>query len=64
VLLSLGRHDMLLPFAAAETLRERLTTAGAQVEWHAFLGGHEIPSVVLGALRGFLAARLATSPGQ
>jgi phospholipase/carboxylesterase len=58
VLLSHGRHDQLLPFSVAEALRDRLTAVGAAVEWHAFLGGHEIPQVVLSALRGFLAARL------
>ena len=54
VLQSHGRHDMLLPFAVAETLRDRLRAAGANVEWHQFVGGHEIPPPVLSALDAFL----------
>jgi phospholipase/carboxylesterase len=42
-----GRHDMLLPFSIAELLRDQLRAAGANVEWCQFLGGHEIPPVVL-----------------
>jgi phospholipase/carboxylesterase len=57
VLMSHGRTDMLLPFSVAETLRDRLVTAGAKVEWQPFLGGHEIPSAVLAAAGGFLRAR-------
>jgi len=57
VLQSHGRHDTLLPFSIAETLRDRMRTAGAVVDWHAFLGGHEIPPIVLDALSKFLIAR-------
>ena len=60
VLLSHGRHDTLLPFSVAEVLRDRLIAAGAIVDWQPFLGGHEIPSVVLDAadrLLSKLAAR-------
>jgi phospholipase/carboxylesterase len=60
VMLSHGRHDPLLPFDAAEVLRDQLTAAGARVDWRPFDGGHEIPPVVLdGAdqlLRGVAAA--------
>jgi len=56
VLMSHGRADMLLPFASAELLRDRLREAGAQVEWHEFVGGHEIPSIVLAAAGAFLRA--------
>lgn len=49
VLLSHGRSDLLLPFAIAELLRDRLVEAGAVVDWQPFLGGHEIPMVVLAA---------------
>jgi phospholipase/carboxylesterase len=52
-----GRADALLPFAVAETLRDKLRTAGALVEWHQFLGGHEIPPGVLSELATFLRAR-------
>jgi phospholipase/carboxylesterase len=54
-----GRGDALLPFAVAETLRDKLRTAGALVEWHQFLGGHEIPPGVLAELATFLRARIA-----
>jgi phospholipase/carboxylesterase len=54
VLMSHGRHDQLLPFAAAETLRDRLTEAGASVEWVPFGGGHEIPPIVVDAATRFL----------
>jgi phospholipase/carboxylesterase len=49
VLQSHGRNDLLLPFFVAETLRDRLRAAGAVVEWHEFIGGHEIPLGVLAA---------------
>jgi phospholipase/carboxylesterase len=52
-----GRTDALLPFAVAEALRDRLRAAGALVEWHQFVGGHEIPPMVLDELGGFLRAR-------
>lgn len=54
VLMSHGRSDALLPFAVAEELRDALVAAGAQVEWHPFGGGHEIPRTVLAATRAFL----------
>jgi phospholipase/carboxylesterase len=50
-----GRRDPLLPFEVAEVLRDRLITAGARVEWTQFLGGHEIPPVVLDGVSRFLA---------
>jgi phospholipase/carboxylesterase len=49
-----GRHDALLSFSLAEVLRDRLRVAGANVEWHAFAGAHEIPPDVVGELRSFL----------
>ena len=54
-----GRTDALLPFAVAETLRDKMKTAGALVEWHQFVGGHEIPPGVLAELSTFLRARTA-----
>jgi phospholipase/carboxylesterase len=54
VLMSHGRSDQLLPFAAAEDLRDRLTAAGAQVTWVPFAGGHEIPPVVVDTAKNFL----------
>ena len=54
VLMSHGRNDQLLPFSAAEDLRDRLRAAGAQVEWVQFAGGHEIPPSVVDAAKTFL----------
>jgi phospholipase/carboxylesterase len=47
VVLSHGRNDGLLPFSTAEVLRDRLTAAGAEVDWVPHDGAHEIPTVVL-----------------
>ncbi len=49
VMLSHGRNDALLPYHVAEMLRDRLTEAGAAVDWQPFLGGHEIPRAALDA---------------
>jgi phospholipase/carboxylesterase len=54
VLQSHGRADGLLPYAAAEVLRDRLRAAGAEVEWHSFIGGHEVPRIVVAAAGAFL----------
>ncbi len=56
VLQSHGRRDGLLPFAAAERLRARMTAAGLEVRWLPFDGAHEIPPSVLAAMTAFLAA--------
>jgi phospholipase/carboxylesterase len=56
VLMSHGRSDQLLPFSAAETLRDKLRGAGATVEWVPFAGGHEIPPVVIDSASKFLKA--------
>jgi phospholipase/carboxylesterase len=50
VLLSHGRNDPLLPFAAAETLRDLLTAAKLDVRWVEFSGGHTITDGVVEAL--------------
>jgi phospholipase/carboxylesterase len=52
-----GRHDPLLPFAIAETLRDKLVAAGAKVEFVQFLGGHEIPPNVLAAVASLIRQR-------
>lgn len=59
VVLSHGRHDALLPYHVAEILRDRLTEAGAAVDWQPFLGGHEIPRVAIDAASKLL-RKLAT----
>jgi len=58
-----GRGDRELSFAAAESLRNELVTAGAAVQWWPFDGGHEIPLPVLRALKKFIhqQARAATA---
>ncbi len=63
VLMSHGRNDMLLPFSIAEVLRDKLAAAGAAVDFHPFIGGHEIPASVLDAAAKFLrsCAVLATA---
>ena len=54
VLQSHGRADGLLPFSVAEVMRDKLRAAGASVEWHDFVGGHEIPMAVLAAATKFV----------
>ncbi len=47
IVMSHGKGDPLLPFSISQALRDRLTTAGAKVDWIEFMGGHEIPPPVL-----------------
>lgn len=54
VLQSHGQSDALLPFSAAERLRDELTTAGLDVKWVPFRGGHEIPPNVREELGAFV----------
>jgi phospholipase/carboxylesterase len=55
-----GRSDHLLPFSAAERLRDHLRDAGLLVTWQGFDGGHEIPAAVLAELGSFLGRALAS----
>jgi phospholipase/carboxylesterase len=57
VLLSHGRGDQILPFHLAELLRDQLVAVGADVDWQAFSGGHEIPPSVIAAAGKLLRAR-------
>ena len=50
-LVSHGRQDADLAFAAGEALRDFLIDSGADASWVPFEGGHEIPLVVWRALR-------------
>jgi phospholipase/carboxylesterase len=50
VMQSHGRADPILPFAAAQRLRDLLKTAGADVHWVEFNGGHTIPMSALDVL--------------
>jgi phospholipase/carboxylesterase len=55
-----GRSDDLLPFQAAERLRDLLTEAGLGVEFVPFEGPHTIAPEELERLADFLVARLAS----
>jgi phospholipase/carboxylesterase len=54
VMMSHGRDDALLPYSIAELLRDRITEAGAAVDWQSFAGGHAIPSGVIDAVNRLL----------
>jgi len=62
ILISHGRFDTDLTFAAGEALRDFHIASGAQVVWVPFDGGHEIPLLVWRRLRSFLKALLAQTP--
>lgn len=49
-----GTKDETLPYLGAERLRDALSRAGLNVEWHGFRGGHEIPGSVVTNLGAFL----------
>ena len=55
VFMSHGTRDPLLPFATSRALRDTLASAGADLDWVEFPGGHEIPRPVLAGV-----ARLIT----
>lgn len=59
VLITHGRSDEELSFAAGEGLRDAALAGGADVTWFPFDGGHGIPLSVWRALRKFLAATMA-----
>lgn len=54
VFASHGTHDDILAFDQAYRLRTRLTSAGADVEWFPFDGGHAIPPMVRTAFARWL----------
>ncbi|MEB3262986.1 MAG: alpha/beta hydrolase [Synechococcus sp.] len=59
VLLSHGRLDPVVPFAAGEEVLRRLRSAGGQAELLPFEGGHTIDGSVLPALAAFVGQRLS-----
>ncbi len=61
VLQSHGRQDPILPFEAAERLRDLMKAAGLDVTWVPFTGGHGIPPAALEALGSLLARALAAT---
>ncbi|MFM1797905.1 MAG: hypothetical protein RLZZ117_183 [Cyanobacteriota bacterium] len=54
ILLTHGREDPVVPFAAAEALDERLRESGGEVALLPFAGGHGIDPAVFPALTAFL----------
>jgi len=56
VLVSHGRSDQVIPFAAGERLRSLLESKGLDVRWHPFDGGHraqvELIQEAMGWLKG------------
>jgi phospholipase/carboxylesterase len=54
-----GQSDPVLSFAAAEKLRDFLTTAGLDVTWIPFRGQHEIPPPALDGLAKLIRAATA-----
>jgi phospholipase/carboxylesterase len=60
-LLTHGRRDAILPFEGAEVLRDLLVSAGADVDWLAHDGQHEIPYPVIQRLAAFARKRLGTA---
>ncbi|MBX3222077.1 MAG: phospholipase [Labilithrix sp.] len=52
-----GRSDAILPFAAAERLRDSLSGAGFDVTFDPFAGPHTIPPRTMQALSAWLRAR-------
>ncbi len=55
-----GRRDPLLPFAAAQRVRELWQGVGSPVSWTEFDGGHELPPRVLQGLCAFIAQCLGS----
>lgn len=60
VLQSHGTTDPILPFTAAEWLRDMLTEAGANVEFIPFRGGHAIPMPVFERVAALLESLVKT----
>ena len=54
-----GRQDGVLPFAIAERFAGKLKTAGLNVTWFPFEGGHNIPPPVIRELNTFLATHVS-----
>jgi len=62
VLLSHGREDPVVPFAASQEVQRRLEEAGRTAELLAFNGGHTIDTSVLPPISAFVRQRLG-APG-
>jgi pimeloyl-ACP methyl ester carboxylesterase len=64
VFIAHGRGDTALKFDVATRLQEGMRRAGIRVTWVPFDGGHEMPSVVVTALNGFLVQIGAGQPRE
>jgi phospholipase/carboxylesterase len=62
VLLSHGREDPVVPYAASEAVQEQLRAAGHSAELLAFNGGHTIDAAVLPQISAFVRQQLNTQP--
>lgn len=49
-----GRQDQVVPIAVAHQARHELQAIGAEIEYHEFAMGHEIPQIVLQVLKSFI----------
>ncbi|MGL6134528.1 MAG: alpha/beta hydrolase, partial [Prochlorococcaceae cyanobacterium] len=56
VLLTHGKQDPVVPYAASEDLRQRLQDSGREVNLIGFAGGHTIDAALFPELRAFLEA--------
>lgn len=64
VLLTHGRQDAVVPYAASEEVRRRLQSSGCAVNLIGFAGGHTIDEALFPELRAFLEACWGTSAGR
>ena len=55
ILLTHGREDPVVPYAAGEALEERLKETGGEVRLLPFAGGHGIDPALFPAMAAFLA---------
>jgi phospholipase/carboxylesterase len=62
VLLSHGREDPVVPWAASEEALRRLQQAGVKAELLGFNGGHTIDTNLLPQISGFVQRQLAVQP--
>ena len=60
MLLSHGREDPVVPFAASEEVQRRLEQAGTTTALLAFDGGHTIDASVLPQISAFVRQSLGT----
>ena len=62
VLLSHGREDPVVPWAASEEVQRRLQQAGVNAELLSVSGGHTIDTNLLPQISGFVQRQLAVQP--